>query len=152
MPYSGKWMPTRTGTRSGTRSSPDDRAKFADLATQRPRWSNRRVSRLPGRERGDPRGAAAAIVAGGGESAVGDLGLLMTLGGTYPIDREDGANERLRWYQAAVAAAPANLAAPTTWASRCKDKGQLDEAIACYQKAIELDPKFAKAHTTWALR
>ena len=30
--------------------------------------------------------------------------------------------------------------------SRCIDKGQLDEAIACYTKAIELDPKHAKAH------
>ena len=27
-----------------------------------------------------------------------------------------------------------------------KDKGQVDEAIACYRKAIELDPKFARAH------
>ena len=27
-----------------------------------------------------------------------------------------------------------------------KDKGQVDEAIACYKKAIELDPKFAMAH------
>ncbi len=28
-----------------------------------------------------------------------------------------------------------------------KDKGQLDEAIACYRKAIELDPKYAAAHS-----
>ena len=39
----------------------------------------------------------------------GDLGLLMTLGGTYPINQADGANERLRWYQAAAAAAPCQL-------------------------------------------
>ena len=31
-----------------------------------------------------------------------------------------------------------------------KDKGQLDEAIACYKKAIELDPKFADAQTQLA--
>ena len=41
----------------------------------------------------------------------GDLGLLMTLGNTYPINQQDGANERLRWFQAAVAAAPANVVA-----------------------------------------
>ncbi len=73
----------------------------------------------------------------------GDLGLLMTLGGTYPIQQEDGANERLRWFQAAVAAAPANAAAHNNLGIALKDKGQLDEAIACYKKAIELDPKFA---------
>ena len=41
------------------------------------------------------------------------LGLLMTLGSTYPINQEEGANERLRWAQAAVAAAPANTVAHT---------------------------------------
>ena len=35
----------------------------------------------------------------------------------------------------------------TTWALRCDDKGQLDEAIACFKKAIELDPKYADAHS-----
>ena len=28
-----------------------------------------------------------------------------------------------------------------------RDKGQMDEAIACFQKAIELDPKNANAHS-----
>ncbi len=32
-----------------------------------------------------------------------------------------------------------------------KDKGQVDEAIACYQKAIELDPKDAIAHNNLGL-
>ncbi len=75
-----------------------------------------------------------------------DLGLLMTLGSTYPILREDGANERLRWYQAAVAAAPANAVAHSSLGIALYDKGQLDEAIACHRKAIELDPKVANHH------
>ena len=40
-----------------------------------------------------------------------NLGLLMTLGGTYPANQQEGVDERLRWYQAAIAAAPSNLAA-----------------------------------------
>ncbi len=28
-----------------------------------------------------------------------------------------------------------------------REKGQLDEAIACYKRAIELDPEFASAHS-----
>jgi tetratricopeptide (TPR) repeat protein/tRNA A-37 threonylcarbamoyl transferase component Bud32 len=76
----------------------------------------------------------------------GDLGLLMTLGSTYPIDQQDGANERLRWYQAAVAAAPDKVAALNGLGVALSDKGQVDEAIACFQKAIVLDTKFAYAH------
>src|SRR5262245_6354539 len=77
----------------------------------------------------------------------GDLGLLMTLGYTYPIGQDGGANERLRWFQAAVAAAPGNAAAHNNLGIALKDKGQVAEAIACYQKAIALDPKLAQAHT-----
>jgi tetratricopeptide (TPR) repeat protein len=76
----------------------------------------------------------------------GDLHLLMTLGGTYPINQKDGADERLRWFQAAVAAAPKNTAAHNNLGLALDDKGQWDAAIACYQKAIELDPKYALAH------
>ncbi len=75
----------------------------------------------------------------------GNLGLLMTLG-DYQPNQESGVNERLRWYQAAVAAAPSNLAAHNNLGVALGDKGQLDEAIACYKKAIELDPKDAFAH------
>jgi eukaryotic-like serine/threonine-protein kinase len=76
----------------------------------------------------------------------GNLGLLMTLGVTYPINQESGVNERLRWYQAAVAAAPANLAALNNLGVALIDAGRWDEAIACYKNAIELDPKFVIAH------
>ncbi len=77
----------------------------------------------------------------------GDLGLLMTLGFTYPINQEDGAAERVRWYQAATTAAPGNAAAHNNLGIALSDKGQVDEAIACYEKAIEFDPKLAQAHS-----
>jgi tetratricopeptide (TPR) repeat protein len=76
-----------------------------------------------------------------------DLGLLMTLGWTYPFNQQDGADERLRWYQAAVAAAPGNAAGLNNLGAALYDKGQLDEAIACFRKAIDLDPKLAYAHS-----
>ncbi len=76
----------------------------------------------------------------------GDLGLLMALGNTYTADDTNGMDERLRWFQAAVAAAPANPAAHTNLGYALTRKGQWDEAIACCRKAIELDPKLAIAH------
>jgi tetratricopeptide (TPR) repeat protein len=75
----------------------------------------------------------------------GDLGLLMTLG-NFCYERRGGLDEQLRWYQAAVAAAPANAAAHNNLGRVLGNKGQFDEAIACLRKAIELDPKFAGAH------
>jgi tetratricopeptide (TPR) repeat protein len=78
--------------------------------------------------------------------APGDLHLLMTLGGTYRLFGEDGANERLRWYQAAVAAAPGNAIAHIYLCITLQDKGQYDEASACFHKASELDPKHSWPH------
>jgi serine/threonine protein kinase/Flp pilus assembly protein TadD len=75
----------------------------------------------------------------------GDLALLMTLGETYDRNRQDEADALLRWYQAAVAAAPANYAAHINLGAVLDEKGQVDEAIACFRQAIELDPKQAGA-------
>jgi tetratricopeptide (TPR) repeat protein len=76
----------------------------------------------------------------------GNLGLLMTLGGSY-LRQKEWADERLRWYQAAVAASPTNFAAHNNLgAILCDLKRDYDGAIACYKKAIELDPKLALAH------
>jgi tetratricopeptide (TPR) repeat protein len=76
----------------------------------------------------------------------GDLGLLMTLGGSYLNDGKEWADERVRWYQAAIAAAPANTAAHTNLGVALHDKGKEDEAIACVRQAIALNPKNAVAH------
>ena len=75
VPCSGGWMPTRTGTRSGMRSSPRTGRRVRGTGGTRGRpGAAAGFRRLPGRERGDPGGAAAAIVAGGGEPAVGGPG------------------------------------------------------------------------------
>ncbi len=77
----------------------------------------------------------------------GNLSLLMTLAETYRTNRKDWANERVRWYQAAAAAAPANPAVHLNLGIvLCDGKRDYDGAIACFRKAIELDPKFVMAH------
>jgi Flp pilus assembly protein TadD len=73
----------------------------------------------------------------------GELGLLMALGGTYPLDRREGADERARWYQAAVAVAPNNSAAHTNLGTALADRNDSDGAIAEYREAIRVDPKDA---------
>jgi tetratricopeptide (TPR) repeat protein len=76
----------------------------------------------------------------------GDPNLLMTLANTYLERKQEWADERVRWYQAAVAAAPYNLIAHNNLGFALARKGDVDGAIACHKKAIELDPKYAKAH------
>src|SRR5262249_29432639 len=75
-----------------------------------------------------------------------DLGLLMTLGGAYPLSQEEGANAGLRWYQAAVAAAPGNVVAHNGLGVALRDKKDPAGAEAAFREAIALDPKFAMAH------
>jgi serine/threonine protein kinase/Flp pilus assembly protein TadD len=75
----------------------------------------------------------------------GDFGLLMTLGNTYPRNQEDGANERLRWYQAVVAAAPGNAAGHTELGVALLDKMDLAGAEAALRKGSELAPESAVA-------
>jgi tetratricopeptide (TPR) repeat protein len=77
----------------------------------------------------------------------GDLSLLMTLGGTYEIGEKESVGERLRWYQAALAAVPANFTALLNLGIALMEKSHLDEAIACFKKAIELDRKNAMAYS-----
>jgi tetratricopeptide (TPR) repeat protein len=72
-----------------------------------------------------------------------DLTLLMTLGRTYPINQREGAEERVRWYQAAVAARPDNPSAHNSLGIALRDKGDLDGAIAEYREAIRLDAQSA---------
>src|SRR5262249_25512939 len=81
----------------------------------------------------------------------GDLALLMTLGTYYTNNRREWADERLRWFQAAVAAAPGNAAALNDLGLALNDKGLSDEAIAYFRKAIEADPTLANAHNNLGL-
>jgi tetratricopeptide (TPR) repeat protein len=76
----------------------------------------------------------------------GDLSLLMTLGNMYPIDQEVGAKEQVRWFQAAVAAAPTCPAAHNNLGVALFHRGQPVKTIVYCRKAIELDPMFAMAY------
>jgi tetratricopeptide (TPR) repeat protein len=76
----------------------------------------------------------------------GDLGLLMALGLTYPWGQEEGSEQRLRWYQAAVAAAPTNPAAHYSLGAALNNQKDLAGAEAAYRQALRLDPKYSLAH------
>jgi tetratricopeptide (TPR) repeat protein len=79
-----------------------------------------------------------------------DLGLLMTMGTTYwprKGDWREAAAEQVRWFQAAVAAHPGNVAAHNALGGvLCDDRRDYDGAVACFREAIRLDPKNAIAH------
>src|SRR5262249_31820130 len=75
-----------------------------------------------------------------------DLTILMALAYTFPINQAEGAGDRLRWLQAAVAAQPRNAAAHNSLGVALRDKGQWEAAIAEYKRAAQLDPKYALAH------
>jgi serine/threonine protein kinase/Flp pilus assembly protein TadD len=89
---------------------------------------------------------ARAVLGAGLRSRPGDLGVLMTLGHSYPVYRREWVGERLRWLQAAVAAHPRNAAAHTNLAGALQDKGDLDGMLAACREATRLDPSLAPAH------
>jgi tetratricopeptide (TPR) repeat protein len=71
----------------------------------------------------------------------GDLGLLMALGRSYQMG-QPGADERLRWFQAAAAVAPANPAIQNCLGVALSLKKDYDGAIACYKEALRLDSRY----------
>jgi tetratricopeptide (TPR) repeat protein len=84
-------------------------------------------------------------------SRPGDLTLLLTLSSTYPTNQKDGAAERVRWLQAAVAVHPRHSAIHSNLGDALRNKGELDGAIAALQRAVELEPKLGNAHTNLGL-
>jgi serine/threonine protein kinase len=74
-----------------------------------------------------------------------DFRILGALGFTYPMDQREGAEERARWYQAAVATRPRNTAAWTHLGFALRDMGNADGAVAAFQEAVRLDPKLPHA-------
>ncbi len=75
-----------------------------------------------------------------------DLGLLMALGGAYPMNQKEGAAERVRWYQAAVAAAPNNAAAHHSLGRTLYERHDPAGAEAEFRETARLDPEYAPAH------
>jgi tetratricopeptide (TPR) repeat protein len=78
----------------------------------------------------------------------GDLALLMTLGSTYRswFYMRDGAEERVRWFQAAVSIAPRNIAARTQLGLALLARGDDGGSIAEFKEVIRLDPRNTNAH------
>jgi eukaryotic-like serine/threonine-protein kinase len=76
----------------------------------------------------------------------GDLTLLMTLGETDIINLPKGAEEPVRWFQAAVAAHPRSSVAHYNLGQSLRATGDLNGAIWEIKTAIELDPKDAIMH------
>jgi tetratricopeptide (TPR) repeat protein len=103
-----------------------------------------------GRIRGVPVERKRAVLEAALRPRPGDLALLMELGGTYPVDRREGADERVRWLQAAVATHPRNVAAYNNLGNALRDKGDLDGAITAFREAIRLDPSNAVVHNNLA--
>src|SRR5262249_11187231 len=71
------------------------------------------------------------ILASALQARPGDLDLLMEMGDSYPYKQGDreGVRERVRWFQAAVAAHPDSGAAHNALGGALKHKGDLKEAI-----------------------
>jgi tetratricopeptide (TPR) repeat protein len=70
-------------------------------------------------------------------------GVLMTLGWTYPWSQTE---ERLRWFQAAVAADPSKAAAHSGLGDVLWNRHDLAGAEAAFREAIRLDPQYAWAY------
>jgi len=82
----------------------------------------------------------------------GNLSLLMELGISYPGKKHDrdAVRERVRWFQAAVAAYPKSAAAHSSLAGALRDMGNLEQAIAEFRLAIALDPNSPVDHINLA--
>jgi len=99
-----------------------------------------------GDDRAIPAGRRRELLGAALRAQPGNLGLLMAMGGTYPYNRPADAEERVRWYQAAVAAAPTNAAAFNNLGTALADRGDLAAAAAAYEAAIARDAEFAWPH------
>lgn len=72
--------------------------------------------------------------------------LLISLAMAYPINQKDGAEDRIRWSQAAVASNPRSVPSHHLLGIALRDKGDLAGAIKEYQIALSLNPRYARLH------
>lgn len=110
-----------------------------------------RFAAVLGRLGGVPADRRRAVLNSALRARPGDLGLLMALGQTYPVHGPEVVDERVRWYQAALAAHPGQLAALNNLGRALADRGDLGGARACYEDTVRLDGTFTYAHTNLGL-
>jgi eukaryotic-like serine/threonine-protein kinase len=99
-----------------------------------------------GRDRAVPVGVRRELLRAAIRSRPGDLGLLMGMGFTYPLNQRDGADERARWFQAAVAVAPGDPVPHVNLGNALFDRTDLGGAEREYREVIRLDTNYAIAH------
>jgi Flp pilus assembly protein TadD len=82
-----------------------------------------------------------------------ELGLLMSLGTSYPNNRRERAQERLRWFQAALGVNPAFMSARINLGLAMLDLGDLAGAEAVDREAVRRDPNNPLPHNNlgWVL-
>jgi eukaryotic-like serine/threonine-protein kinase len=124
-----------------------DRAKLADLAG-RPEAADQPAEfvALLGDARWRPPSQCRVLLESALHRQPGNLMLLMAAGHTYPVNQREGADERVRWFQAAAGVAVANPAAHNLLGIALSDRGDVDGAIAEYKEAIRLQPGYGPAH------
>jgi tetratricopeptide (TPR) repeat protein len=120
-------------------------------ALQQPPW----FAAFLGQLEQPPADRRRAVLESAHRARPGDLNLLMALGASYPgaIRQPERAVERVRWFQAAVAAHPENLAARLNLGLALLAMGDSHGAAANFQGAVLLDPKNAHAYNglAWLL-
>jgi tetratricopeptide (TPR) repeat protein/tRNA A-37 threonylcarbamoyl transferase component Bud32 len=103
-----------------------------------------------GRNRAVPVGRRRLVLEAALRPRSRDLGLLMELGNSYTINRQQGADERLRWFQTAVAVQPLSVATHNSLGVALLDRGDSAGAISAFTEALRLDPMFALTHNNLA--
>jgi tetratricopeptide (TPR) repeat protein len=98
-----------------------------------------------GQLRAVPADRRRALLGAALRSRPGDLTLLMALGNSYLTSDPESAAERARWFQAAVAAHPRNVAAQIGLGAALFGRGDPVGAVACFREAARLDPADARA-------
>jgi tetratricopeptide (TPR) repeat protein len=104
-----------------------------------------------GRLGGVPAGRRRDVLGSALRDRPGDLSLLMALGNSYPVGRSEGVGERLRWFQAAVAAHPGSAAPHNNLGLALWNKGELDAAVVELREAVRLGPNLTRAHSNLGL-
>ena len=136
-----------------------DRVRDADLAGNRDEVA--RLARQPavlaqpvgfllfqGEHRHVPAARGRELLAAARQQRPGELAVLMALGWTYPLNRRNSADERVRWFQAAVEVAPANPSAHHNLGIALRDRGDLVEAAAEFRAALAIDRTLAHSHNS----